>query len=329
MLMAGEILFLVEPAYAAYLAPVRLALERLGHPQGELLASAQLEDAHARIEDASILVTVHSLVPAIARVCDCVRGRVPTLTIQDGVIEYRHCMYPAKGVSRYAPLRTDAIAAFGAQSHAMLRALGVAETSIHITGNPRFDVYGAAQPTQARAGSLLITSANRPTRQVSDAIRYYLLLQNLFAYLDAQSIPFHLRLSRHTEPRKLSAIETVADQLDPLFVERYRALGAQSRSLMEDLDRASAVITTPSTVALEAMIKGLPVALLEYDAETTMTPSVWKIRCADDVAFVVPQLLNPPALKLSLQDVYRAECLLQDGAASEHVAALILAMLRS
>ncbi len=326
--MTAEVLFLVEPTYASYVEPVRDALARMGHPRGEVLSSTEATQAPARIEAAAMLVTVHSLVAAIAQVCDAVRGRVPTLTIQDGVIEYRHCMSPAKGIWRYAPLRTDAIAAFGAQSRTLLRALGVPDSAIHVTGNPRFDVYGAAQATRARPGSLLITSANRPTLRPAHNIPYYRLMQALFGYLDAQSIPFHVRLTRHTEPGKLSAIETVADHLDPGFVARYRELGSRNRSLDEDLQHASAVITTPSTIALEAMIKGLPVALIDYDGETIMTPSAWKIRCPDDVAFVIPQLLDPPALKLSLQDAYSAECLWQDAAAADRVASIILALQR-
>ena len=71
------------------------------------------------------------------------------------------------------------------------------------------------------------------------------------------------------------------------------------------LRNVDAVITQASTVQLEAMLLGLPVAVLDFDNVPAFLPSAWRITSSSQIEGAVDGLLDPEPARLSYQD----ECL--------------------
>jgi hypothetical protein len=93
-------------------------------------------------------------------------------------------------------------------------------------------------------------------------------------------------------------------------------------SLATALREAAALITFPSTCALEGMLKGLPVAQVDYRSTPFYVASAWEIRSADHIPNVIQELLYPPPAKLAFQDACLADEL-EIGGASERLAEVI------
>jgi len=101
-----------------------------------------------------------------------------------------------------------------------------------------------------------------------------------------------------------------------------------SLELAEVVEQVDAVITTPSTVMLEAMRLGRPVAALDYHNVPRFVPTAWTISARDHIPQVVAELLNPPAAKMAFQRDCLADCLC-DGIAANRVALLIQKMINN
>jgi hypothetical protein len=98
--------------------------------------------------------------------------------------------------------------------------------------------------------------------------------------------------------------------------------------LHEQLRSVDAVITTPSTLMLEAALLGLPVCLLNYHNAPTLVPAAWEIRHGDQMAETVESLWEPPAVRLALQNEILCDALQFHQSASERMVQLIEAMTR-
>src|SRR5207253_1483249 len=64
------------------------------------------------------------------------------------------------------------------------------------------------------------------------------------------------------------------------------------KELAEVLRQVDAVISTPSTSMLEAMLLGLPVALLDYTNVPHYVPAAWRITAARHIPEVLSELMN-------------------------------------
>ncbi len=114
----------------------------------------------------------------------------------------------------------------------------------------------------------------------------------------------------------------------------YKELGvdnefssAESVELAEILDRVDAVITTPSTAMVEAMLAGRPVAVLDYHNVPRFVPSAWTISAPEHIGQMVEEILDPPARKMAFQDDCLHDSLFTDENAAERVARLMLAVI--
>jgi hypothetical protein len=74
------------------------------------------------------------------------------------------------------------------------------------------------------------------------------------------------------------------------------------RELAEFLQNVDAVITTPSTAMLEAMLLGLPVAVLDYCNCPHYVQAAWRITAPEHITSTVAELLDPPAPKMLFQE---------------------------
>jgi hypothetical protein len=80
-----------------------------------------------------------------------------------------------------------------------------------------------------------------------------------------------------------------------------RAEPATPDSLASSLDRVDAVITTPSTLQLEAALKGRPVAVLDYLNRPPFVPAAWTITGKEHIDETLVELARPRAPRMLFQ----------------------------
>ena len=99
-------------------------------------------------------------------------------------------------------------------------------------------------------------------------------------------------------------------------------------SLATLLPEIDAVITTPSTVQLEAALHGIPVAVIDYHNSPQFTPMAWAIHCQLHIESVCGELLNPPPGKLFVQNSLLADALESRTPAAPRMLKLIDGMIK-
>ena len=97
---------------------------------------------------------------------------------------------------------------------------------------------------------------------------------------------------------------------------------AASEDLVAALERVDAVITTPSTALLEAMLTGRPVAALDYHNVPRFAATAWTISAPEQIAPVLAELLDPSPRKVAFQSMCLRDSLECDGPAAPRVARL-------
>ncbi len=182
--------------------------------------------------------------------------RIPFLLLQEGI---RFPLTGQTGEPVYGAGGAAAVAAWGEASAGYFRAAGVAPERIHLTGSPRFDRQ--ASPSAGGTGNRTLLLATNPiddqglcTHDEKLALvgRFFDQLEPLFA-----DPGFHLAVKLHSreDPRELR----------PLIAERMRdRVAIHTDTPLEELfQTAGAVVVLASTVGLEALLHGLPLAVLE------------------------------------------------------------------
>lgn len=319
--MTLKVIFICAAGYGRYVQEVMRKLEA-NEAQCEIMSP---DEAGARIDElrhASAVITVHSMLPSVSAIMAQLAGHVPTLTIQDGIIEHRQSATESRGMLRYRPLLTDMIAVFGGRSSGILAAYGVQESRLHVTGNPRI-IWEPPLPPTPDSGVLLVTTANRPAFDRAQMKAFFILFDRILTTCRERGIEFRLRLGSTMRPGGITAVERVAKLVGSGLVSRLRSLPVSDQSLADDLAGSRAVLTTPSTVSLEAMARGMPVGHILPDDGTVYLNPPWSIRPDSDIAAVVNEMLNPPELKMMYQAALLRENL-EPGDAAGRIADVIV-----
>ncbi len=98
--------------------------------------------------------------------------------------------------------------------------------------------------------------------------------------------------------------------------------------IAEVLQTVDAVLTTASTSMLEAMLLGLPVAVLDYDNSPAYVQPAWRVSAPEHLPTVIEELVNPPAPKLLFQDLTLHDALECATPATPRLLKLISEMIR-
>jgi hypothetical protein len=230
-----------------------------------------------------------------ACIAACKLKGVPTFHILDGVIRWKNLfenprsLVPENGTPFMRPLMSDMTFVMGDLQAAVLRWLG--NTMICVSGLPRFASY---EPKSCSFGDhphprLLLASSNRPWYTESQRDFFIPSFQRLLDVLkrDCASlgVPLHCRLSPLVE----------WENVEPAWLGPHPPFH-------EQLQSCSALITTPSTIAVEAMLLGIPTLIFDPWADPILTPSPWVADHANAVSTLLPSLLSPSKEKASLQD---------------------------
>lgn len=252
----------------------------------------------------------------VARCIDAARATgIPSLVLQDGILEWR-CQYEnplfgaGGGAPQHQPVLADKIACLGPQSARQIAAWGN-EGRVAVTGMPRLDylLQRPKVPTRRPGTRLLVMTAKNPgftPEQVEVTLRSLRDVKRHLDRLDGVSVIW--RTAGHVT-RELGVESEMRE--------------CASEELVSILERVDAVVTTPSTAMLEAMMVDRPVAALDYHNVPRFVPTAWTISALDHIGAVISELLFPPARKMAYQRQCLEDSLRVDGPAAARVAALI------
>ena len=249
--------------------------------------------------DAGIIVThMHyrwEEISAIRRIVDA--GKVPVLMLSDGVLEYRNTWENpsvAEGAI-FQPLMAHKLACIGrAQARTVESWDNVG--NCEVVGLPRLDGMIGSEFLPVHSSGpirLLVTSANTPAFTPAQRKLVVKSLKDLYArvsrnpWAGRRKIQIHWRLTDG-----LAAEVGLPHDQVPL---------KEQLTLTEAIENADAVITTPSTIYLESVLKRRPTAILDYTNSPQYFNSAWNITAPVHISGVLEELAAPPQAKMMFQ----------------------------
>lgn len=249
---------------------------------------------------------------------------VATLCMIDGILEWRNAWEnrvdePACPFAM-RPILSHKVACIGFSQARILQDWGN-QGKVEIVGIPRFDC--------------LVKSENAAKFENKDAEhrnRVLVMTAKCPAYTDQQQ---HLLLESLQDLKKFFDGRPDLEPFWRLTANLDRELGVENQlneltgaELASQLKLVGAVITTPSTAALESMILDKPTAVLDYNACPSYFQAAWNINSRDHLAPVISELVDPTEIKMLFQRQCLSFELCQNGNASDRMADLIQQMLR-
>lgn len=189
------------------------------------------------------------------------RNRVRTMVVQHGA---------TVGERIYLPVTADVMAAWGSWCQSWFISRGVAPNRVVAAGYPRGDVYspvGNQSQAQVRSGDrrhgtrvrrLLFAAQPIPDDVTSE------FLQRVFAVVD-ECEDLHLTIRPHPGESRRGLLTALVNDAPPGVSRRVR-LSAAGLPLTSDLETADVVVTSESTVGIDALGADLPLVLLTHPA---------------------------------------------------------------
>lgn len=276
-------------------------------------------EVFSKIKPDLVLITSGVLHEEMRFIEEARHQNIPSLALQDGILEWR-CQYEnplfgsGGGPPQHQPVMADKIGCLGHQSARQMAAWGNA-AKVEVTGMPRLDRILQSQTWRppARPGkTLLVMTAQKPW--FDDKQRNLVLqsLRDLKEFLSSKpEIQVLWRLTR--------------DIPGILGVENHETDKGEA-GLIRLIESADAVITTPSTAAIESMMLSRPVAFLDYTNSPRFFPAVWQISAKSHLSTAVADLLNPGAAKMAYQNDILNDVLQNTEPSASRVFDLILKM---
>jgi SAM-dependent methyltransferase len=229
--------------------------------------------------------------PLVTLLRRAIEQDIPTLLLADGILEYRNTWEHPQLMpgSLYQPVLAHKLACLG-RSQARVVESWDNPGRCEITGSPRFDAYAARRRRQRAPGEpfrLLVMTAITPAFTDDQHALVLQSLRDLKARLATTPIEVRWRLTKDLD-QELGVTCAIND--------------LTGTELAEVLQNVDAVITTPSTSMLEAMLLGLPVALLDYTNRPHYVPAAWRITADAHIEPTLAELQAPPAARLLYQN---------------------------
>lgn len=320
----ASIFFVGQPHEVAHhAAPFRAQLD-------VQVADAQAVLQQAQPGDLAIFYSEHF--ERFRECCQQLKSRnVATIYMIDGILEWRNAWEnkPDEIASPYAmrPALSHKIACIGHSQARILDGWGnVGKTEI--VGIPRFDHFCA--PTRSIAGTadsangsdtyrVLVMTAKTPAftpEQLETTAQSLIDLKNWQSQgktINGRRVEFVWRLTKGLE--------------EQIEVENHLT-DLSGGELKEILDSVDAVITTPSTSMLEAMLMELPVAILDYHNRPRYVSSGWDIYSVDHIDLVLQQMLSRDEARMLFQHNVLRDSLNCSTNATERFVELVKSMLQ-
>lgn len=247
-----------------------------------------------------------------------------TIYAIDGILEWRNLWeFPSDSGSclwTMRPVLADKVACIGRSQARLLESWGNVG-KCEVVGIPRFDILRDRAP-RVRSNepfTLLIMTAKNPgfTQEQRDTTQRSLM--ELKAWIDSYN-------SQNTE-KILPIWRVTAGLAEKIGVTNHlrETTGADLASLLQQVD---AVVTTPSTAILEAMLYRLPVAILDFTNSPQYVSAAWSMTAREHFDFVIPQLMEFPESRRLLQQTLLHDHLECETDATPRMTTLIDEMLR-
>lgn len=246
-------------------------------------------------------------------------NQTPILILADGVLEYRNTWDNPKLANGavYQPVIGHKLACIGRSQARMIEAWGN-PGKCEVVGLPRLDSYLNTPPLPTQPNGpfrLLVATATTPAFTDVQRAQVVNSLSDLKQRFDRNPI---------VNGRSLEITWRLTDNLgDEIGLEHDER--SNSSLLSDAIDLADAVITTPSTLALESALKLRPTATLDYSNTPEYVPTAWRITAPAHINPVLNELAHPPVSKLQFQNITLADQL-APGPAQPRLYALISAM---
>lgn len=245
--------------------------------------------------------------------------RVPILILADGILEYRNIWeHPdlADGCV-FQPIVGHKLACIGRGQTQVIESWGNVGKCESV-GLPRLDHLATSEPAPINSLGpfrVLIATANTPAFDE----------QQRQSVIDSLShIKNRLSVNSNVNGRPVDVVWRLTDGLD-------QELGLpedprQDIPLSELIDQVDAVITTPSTLYLESVLKKRPTAILDFHNTPHYVSSAWMINAPKHFNDIARELADPPAAKMLFQETSLHHQLRSDGHAAERMVELISVM---
>jgi hypothetical protein len=233
---------------------------------------------------------------------------IPVVYVMDGVLEWSYVWNNLTFIRPWGtmlqPLLASDLCVIGQHQARILSSMGLARR-IHVVGLPRLDRVSRERILNHGGKPRIVVATPRTAgHNVEQHVMALRALRDLRTWFAAQD--------------GIEVVWRVAANL----AEDVGVKPDIQGSMNETLSRASALISFTSTCLLEGMLKGLPVAQLDYRPAPSYVAGAWEIRCADHIPNVVQELLYPPPPKLAWQDACLSDEL-EAGDATERLATVI------
>jgi len=226
----------------------------------------------------------------------CKIRNIPVFHILDGVIRWKNLFENPRSLAAengspfLRPLISDMTFVMGDLQYSILKWLG--NSKICVSGLPRFAHY---HPKSCRYGDsprphVLLATSNSPWYTESQREFFIPCFQRVIDTLrqdcETLGIPYHCRLSPFVKWQNI----------EPSWLGPHPPL-------YEQLKNCTVLITTPSTIAIEAMLVGIPTLIFDPWADPCLVPSCWTADHAEVVSNLLPSLLSPTKERASMQDL--------------------------
>ena len=269
--MAGlpRIIVLDGPERSGYYDPIRDLLEAEWKNAGTPGSLDELDDYDLA------LVSFEFFPDYALRVAQMVDAGVPTLHVMEGMVEWRDVWEnprsrdPDLGVPLLQPVLSHKIACYGAAQARLLESWG-ALGQCEVVGCPRMDPLIGRTPRERAPGDpwrLLVTTATNPGHTQDQRAAALAGLRDVSQWQSEN--PAMAGAPVEVLWRVTEGLAQAANVAEPR--------SGWKGSMADVLGRVDAVVTGPSTVQYEAMLHGLPVALLDYTNSPHYVPAAWRI----------------------------------------------------
>ena len=282
--------------------------------------------------DAGIVVThMHYRHEEIAKLRQIhQRSTVPVLVLADGILEYRNTWeHPdLPDASIFQPLCGHKLACIGRGQVRVVESWGNVG-KCEFVGLPRLDSVADQNVPPVRTEGpfrLLIATANTPS--FNDEQRET-VIQSL------THIQERLEKNPKVNGRDCKVTWRLTDGLE-------KAIGLPQNQIPSDawdaperkplsrvIDEVDAVITTPSTLYLESVMKKRPTAILDFHNRPHYVPAAWTINAPIHFNWTLRELADPPPHKMLFQEATLHDQLECEGAATDRLIQLIETMVEA
>lgn len=302
-----------HPHFASWLPQTGRPIVHAPHPDSDFVFP----------DDVALVVAVDCYhEPNVSLLRRAMAQRLPVLLLADGVLEYRNTWdHPQLTPGAlFQPVLGTKIACLGRSQARILESWGNAGRC-EIIGAPRLDHYA----TRARR----VRAAGMPARVLVMTALNPAFTPAQLAQVRRSLHDVHRTLQEVTGPdgRPIEVIWRITQGLEAELGVANRASDFSGAELASVLEQVDAVISTPSTAAVEAMLLGLPVATLDYCNAPAYVHTAWRITAETHIRPTVAELLAPPAARMLYQETMLHDALECATPAAPRMVALVERMI--